>query len=223
VPPAKGPATALVVLLHGYGADGNDLIGLAPYLQPALPGAAFVAPNAPERIPGQPFGYQWFSLNRYDPDMLRRDPRHAGEIYQEMLEGADRARPALDAFLDAELARHNLGADRLALVGFSQGAMMALHVGLRRRPGPRCIIGLSGALVGADRLPLEIKSRPPVLMMHGDADPVVPVQALFSAVEGLGAAGVNAEWHISKGLGHSIDNAGLEASARFLQSAFKGV
>ncbi len=210
------------MLLHGYGADGNDLISLAPYLQPVLPGAAFVSPNAPERIPGQPFGHQWFSLNRYDPDMLRRDPRHSSAIYAQMLAGADAARPALDAYVDAELAKLKLSPSRLALVGFSQGAMMALHAGLRRDPGPACIVGLSGALVGAERLIREVKSRPPVLLCHGDADPVVPVEAMFGAVQGLGAAGIGAEWHVTQGLGHSIDGPELERCGRFLAAALQG-
>src|SRR5271156_2086877 len=133
VPLANGrPAKQLVVLLHGYGSDGNDLIGLAPYLQKLLPEAAFAAPNAPERVPGSPFGYQWFSLGSYDPNSMRRDPRHAADTYRAMRFGAEGAAATLNAFIDGEPPRLKLGPEQLALVGFSQGTMMSLYVGLRR-------------------------------------------------------------------------------------------
>src|SRR5580692_9348317 len=130
LPPLRGQATHLVVLAHGYGADGNDLIGLAPHWQRLLPTVAFVAPNAPEACAGAPSGYQWFPISRLDPS--------------EILRGVESAAPVLDAFLDAELARLNLPPERLALVGFSQGTMMSLHVGLTRKPA--AIVGFSGLL-----------------------------------------------------------------------------
>lgn len=216
VPPASGRARALVVLLHGYGADGDDLIALAPAWARALPDVAFVAPHAPEPVPGMPMGRQWFALDRYDPDMLRRDPAETADVYQTVHAGAAQAAPSLDAFLDAELARTGVAPGRLALVGFSQGTMMALHVGLRRRTPPAAIVGFSGALVGADRLQQELAARPPVMLVHGDADDIVPIEALFAAVAGLGAAGVTAEWHICPGLGHGIDERGLMLGGRFL-------
>ena len=207
VGPQNGAAAdRLVVFVHGYGADGNDLIGLARYFQKELPTAAFVSPNAPERIPGQPFGYQWFGITRLDPEL--------------MAAGADSAAPILDAFIDAELDRLGLDHSRLALVGFSQGTMMSLHVGLRRKVSPAAIVGFSGALVGPDRLPAEIVSKPPVLLVHGDADPMVPVQALHAAVSGLGTAGVVVQWHVSRGVGHSIDPEGLALAIPFLRDAF---
>lgn len=208
LPKDGAPPDQLVVLVHGYGADGNDLIGLAPYWQRALPRAAFAAPNAPERVPGSPFGYQWFGITRLDPQL--------------MAAGADGAAPKLNAFIDAELARHGLDDSKLALVGFSQGTMMALHVGLRRAKAPAVIVGYSGALVAADRLAAEVTHRPPVLLVHGDADPMVPVQALHAAVEGLGAAGVVVRFHVSRGVGHSIDPEGLELGGMFLRDAFAG-
>jgi phospholipase/carboxylesterase len=225
VPPARGgQARQLIVFLHGYGADGNDLIGLAPYFQRRLPGAAFVSPNAPEGIPGFPPGMgggrQWFSLSRYDPNMMRRDPTQAADVYRDMLAGAETARPALDKFLDAELARLKLDAGKLALVGFSQGTMVALHVGLRRDPGPAAIVGFSGALIGADRLPAEARGRPPVLLVHGDADEVVPLPAMHAALNGLAQAGVPAQWHITPGGGHGIDQDGLDLALDFLAQAF---
>ncbi len=216
IAPASGKATHLVVLVHGYGADGNDLIGLAPHWQRLLPGAAFVAPNAPERIPGMPWGYQWFSLSQYDPDMLRRDPAQAPAVYQEMAEGARRAAGPLDAFITAELERTGVAPERLALVGFSQGTMMALQVGLRRPVAPAAIVGFSGALIGADRLAGEITARPPVLLIHGDADEVVPVEAMQAAANGLGAAGIDVRWHVAQGMGHGIDQDGLELAGGFL-------
>src|ERR1700743_2528335 len=127
LPPAKGDATQLVVLLHGYGADGDDLIGLAPHWQNLLPGAAFVAPHAPERVPGAPSGFQWFPISRNDP--------------HEMQNGVVAAAPGIEEFLDAELARLNLPPEKLALAGFSQGAMLALHLGLRRAVPPAAIVG----------------------------------------------------------------------------------
>src|SRR5437879_7920745 len=172
--PRAGPAQALVVFLHGYGADGNDLIELGRAWQGLLPQAAFVSPHAPERCLQSP-GRQWFSLTFRDPD--------------ERWRGCTKAAPALEAFLDSQLKRRNLAASALALVGFSQGTMMALHVGLRRAAAPFAIVGYSGLLVtppdaNADTLAAEIKSRPPVLLIHGDRDELVPTQALFLAASG---------------------------------------
>ena len=205
VPPLAGPATQLVVLCHGYGSDGNDLIGLAPHWQKALPGAAFVSPNAAERVPGA--GYQWFPLSSMDP--------------QETLRGTEAAAPALNAFLDAELARLKLTGDRLALVGFSQGTMMALCVGLRRKPAPAAIVGFSGMLAGAGTL-ARLDHPPPVLLVHGDADQVIPPGALFLSANALGSAGVPVQWHLSKGLGHGIDPFGLALAGQFLVEGFSG-
>lgn len=220
--PAAGPPDSLVVLLHGYGADGNDLIGLADPWKRWLPRTAFVSPNAPEPIPGMPFGRQWFGLAGYDPNQMRRDPRHTAAVYKGMATGAVKAAGALDAFLDAELARHKLSPDRMALVGFSQGTMMSLHVGLRRKTGLAGIVGFSGALVGGDALKAEIACRPPVLLIHGDADEMVPVTALFGALEGLKEAEVPVRWHVCPGLGHGIDPEGLQMAGQFLSLVLNG-
>lgn len=216
LPPAKGPVRQLVVLLHGYGADGNDLIELASHWRRELPGAAFVAPNAPTLVPGAAGGRQWFGLNEYDPDMLRRDPHRAGGIYEKLLAGAEQAAPMLQAFIVAELQRHGVAPAKLALVGFSQGTMMALHVGLRLAVAPGAILGFSGALVGAGRLKDEAKGRPPVLLVHGSADDIVPMDALFDSLNGLGAAEIPARWHLCLGLPHAIDLEGLRLGGQFL-------
>jgi len=205
-PKAGGAPDSLVVLVHGYGANGEDLIGLAPYFQRVLPHAAFVAPDAPESVPGVPFGRQWFAITRLDPHLLAA--------------GADSAAPVLDAFLDAELERQGVAPSRLALVGFSQGTMMALHVGLRRAVPPVAILGFSGALVASERLPGEIRVRPPVLLIHGDSDPMVPVVAMHAAEAGLAAAGVPVASHVAPGLGHGIDPEGLQRGMAFLAEAF---
>ena len=205
MPPLRGPATHLVVLCHGYGSDGNDLIGLAPHWQKALPGAAFVAPNAPERVPGA--GYQWFPLSRIDPEETAR--------------GTLAAAPKLNAFVDAELARLHLTGEKLALVGFSQGTMMSLHVGLRREPAPAAIVGFSGMLSTPESL-TGLRAPPPVLLVHGDMDQVIPPQALFMSANVLAAAGVPVQWHLSKGLAHGIDPVGLGLASHFLADALSG-
>ena len=206
LPPARGEATHLMVLAHGYGADGNDLIGLAPYWQQLMPTVAFSAPNAPERCAGSP-GYQWFAISRLDP--------------HEMLAGVESAAPVFEAFLESELARLNLPPERLALVGFSQGTMLSLHVGLRRRVKPAAIVGYSGLLAGAP--PTLGADTPPILLVHGDSDPMIPADALFMSAGTLGHAGACVQWHLSQGLGHSIDEAGLAIGGVFLAQAFAGL
>ena len=212
VPAAGGTAERLVILLHGYGADGNDLISLAPYWQRALPRTAFVSPHAPERCEAGGPGFQWFGLQSRTPDAR--------------LNGARKAAPVLERFIDQELERHKLPPERLALVGFSQGTMMALYVGLRRPRPPAVIVGFSGMLVGPEQLKQELPpppaARPPVLLVHGDMDEMLPVQLLFEAAQGLGAAGVACEWHISHGVGHSIDEQGLGLAGEFMVRAFRG-
>ncbi len=217
VPPAaNSTARQLVVILHGYGANGEDLIGLVPYLQRFLPEAAFAAPNAPEPVPGAPFGFQWFSLAGYDPEMHRRNPAEAANFYRQMGLAAVRPAGMIDRFLDRELERWQVPPERLALLGFSQGTMMALHVGLRRATAPAGILGYSGALLGGEQSRAEVCAKPPVLLVHGDADPVVPIAAMFGAVEGLNLAEVPVQWHVCPGLGHSIDPSGIEIGGRFL-------
>ena len=202
-PLSGGPATSLVVFLHGYGADGNDLIDIGRAWAPVLPGTAFVSPHAPEPCGEAPFGRQWFPLASADPHLLRERVRAAA--------------PALDAFLDAELFAHGLSDDRLALVGFSQGTMMALHVGPRRPGRIAGIVGYSGLLAGPEDLPAEMRHRPPVLLVHGAADPVIPAIALQAAAAALGDAGLAVEWHLRPGLQHGIDQQGLALGAGFLQ------
>jgi phospholipase/carboxylesterase len=203
----RGAATALVVLLHGYGANGDDLIALADGWQPRLPQAAFVAPNAPEEIPGMPGALQWFPLTFRDP----------GERWR----GVVATRPLLEAFLEAELERYRLGAGRLVLVGFSQGTMLALHVGLRRGAAPAAIVGYSGLLVGPEHQG-EITARPPVLLIHGEADDLIPADALHMAREQLAAAGVQVEWHMRPRLGHGIDPEGQRLAGHFIARVLAG-
>ncbi len=202
VPPASGkPPTSLVILLHGYGSNGEDLIGLVPHWQHAFPDTLFISPNAPQICPGAPGGYQWWPINSMDPAA-----RHAG---------SRAAAPIVDAFIDAQLARYSLAADRLALVGFSQGTMMALQVGLRRAPAIAGIVGYSGMLTDEAGL-AEVKDKPPVLLIHGDADPMVPVSAFHKAGATLQALGFQIDGHVSPGLGHSIDLDGLQMGGNFL-------
>jgi phospholipase/carboxylesterase len=206
--PRSGQAKQLVVFLHGYGADGNDLIDIGRAWAGLLPDAAFVSPHAPRPCGQAPMGREWFPLTFRDP----------GERWR----GVHMAAPALESFLDAELKRAGLPPSALALVGFSQGTMMALHVGLRRAISPVAIVGYSGILVmpetesEAAAFAAEIRSRPPVLLVHGDQDPLIPVEALFHAAQGLAALDVPVQWHVSAGVGHGIDQEGLRHGGEFL-------
>lgn len=211
IEPRSGTARQLVVFLHGYGADGNDLIEIGRAWQGMLPHAAFVSPHAPRPCGQAPSGREWFPLSFRDP----------GERWT----GVNAAAPVLNAFLDAELARRQLPPQVLALVGFSQGTMMALHVGLRRAVAPAAIVGYSGMLVvpenvDPDAFAAEIKVKPPVLLIHGDQDELIPVQAVFHAAQGLAALDIPAEWHVSSGIGHGIDQEGLRQGGEFLARHF---
>ncbi len=205
-PAAGGAPQQLAILLHGYGADGNDLIALGREWARLLPNAAFVSPHALEALPGGLGGRQWFGLET-------RSER-------EWEEGVRRAQPVLEAFIAAEAARLKLPMSAVALVGFSQGTMMALQTGLRLREAPAAIVGFSGHLAGAARLASEIKCKPPVLLIHGADDDVIPVASIHHARMALATAGVPVEWHIRPGLGHGIDPEGLMAAGLFLRAAF---
>jgi len=217
--PSSGAAPKrMVIFLHGYGADGNDLIGLASVFDAKLPDTVFYAPDAPEPCEMAPYGRQWFSLVNYDPNSLRRDPHTMGAMYEAMLDGARNAAPLLNAFIDQMLEQHKMTSDQLALVGFSQGTMMALHVALRRKEPVAALLGYSGALVGADLLEEEIVSRPPVRLIHGVADPVVPFEAMAAAQEALKGAGVAVDSHGRPELEHGIDPEGVRLGLEFLNA-----
>jgi phospholipase/carboxylesterase len=211
-PRSGGPARQLVVFLHGYGADGKDLIEIGRAWQTLLPHAAFVSPHAPHPCGQAPTGREWFPLTFRDPD--------------ERWLGVNAAAPVLNGFLDAELERRQLPPSALALVGFSQGTMMALHVGLRRAVAPAAIVGYSGTLVVAEEaepetFAAEIKSKPPVLLIHGEQDDLIPAMALFHAGQALAALDVPVEWHLSPGVGHGIDQEGLRHGGEFLAKQLK--
>lgn len=201
-PQSGGKPKQLVILLHGLGSDGADLISLAPELADTLPDAQFLSPNAPFNCDMAPFGYQWFSLLSYDP--------------QAMLAGAAAAAPILDHYIEKQLKRFKLQAKDTALVGFSQGTMMALYVGLRRPTTFAGILGYSGALLDTPKA----ASKPPVCLIHGMNDPVVPFMALSNAESGLRAAGVPVETHGLPMLAHNIDHRGMEIGQNFLRTCF---
>lgn len=201
----KGSATSVVIFVHGYGANGADLLGLADPLAPHLPGTAFYSPDAPENCAGNPFGYQWFCIPWLDgcPDDVAR----AGQA---------QAAEDLNAFIDRVLADEGLPPSALALVGFSQGTMMSLHIAPRRAEPIAALVGFSGRLLHPEALATETTAKPPVLLIHGDADPMVPVQSLPEAADALVQAGFETHAHVCKGLGHSIDNEGLSLALGFL-------
>lgn len=203
---AQGEAGALVVFLHGYGADGADLLGLAEVLGPHLPGVAFVAPDAPDRCAGGGFGFQWFPIPRFD-----------GSTEAMAAAGVDAAAAELNAFLDARLAEEGLTPDRLVLVGFSQGAMMSLHVAPRRADPVAGVVAISGRLLRPEVLAAEARVKPPVLIMHGDQDPVVPFGDLARAGDALVAAGFPVFAHVMQGTGHGIAPDGLGVALQFIK------
>ena len=206
---ADGRPAELVILLHGLGADGNDLISLAGLFAQVLPGAAFVSPNAPFPCdmapPGASMGRQWFSFQDRDPAAV--------------LAGVRMAASHLDAFIDAELERTGLSDERLVLLGFSQGTMMALHTAIRRARPCAAVIGYSGALVGPELLAEEVRSRPPILLVHGQADEVVPFQSMAAAEQALRGAGFLVHGEARPGLGHGIDEEGLQLGVAMLKQS----
>jgi phospholipase/carboxylesterase len=202
-PLVGGQPRRLVILLHGLGADGNDLIGLAQYWGRLVPEAEFISPDAPFPCDGAPWGYQWFSVRDRSPAT--------------MLGGVRAAAPALDAYIDEELAKRGLADADAMLVGFSQGTMMALYVGLRRAKPLAGIIGYSGRLIAPELLAGELRSRPPVLLVHGTDDPLVPFESLAAAEAALRAAEVPVETLVCVGAEHTIDPQGLERGGAFLR------
>jgi phospholipase/carboxylesterase len=202
-PPASGgPPKRLVILLHGLGADGNDLIGLAPHWASLLPDTEFLAPNAPFPCDMASYGYQWFSVQDRSPAAV--------------LAGVRAAAPILGGFIDDALDERGLGDGDVALVGFSQGTMMSLFVGLRRARPIAGILGYSGRLLAPELLAQELRSRPPVLLVHGTEDPLVPYGSLAAAETALKTAGVPVETLTCPGIGHAIDGAGLRRGGQFL-------
>ena len=202
----KGEATSLVVFVHGYGADGNDLLGLSEPLAPHLPGTVFMSPDAPEVCTGNPMGFQWFPIPWID-----------GSSEEEAITGLLRAADDLNAFLDAALEDEGLTPDRLALVGFSQGTMLSLQITPRRPEPVAAVVGFSGRLMQPELLEDEVVSRPPVLLIHGDADDVVPPQSLPEAGNALSQAGFDVYAHVSKGAGHTIAPDGLSLALAFMR------
>jgi phospholipase/carboxylesterase len=206
-PKSGAKAKQLVVFLHGYGSNGDDLISLAPYWADLLPDAEFLSPNAPFPCAQNPFGgFQWFGIEERSWDLK--------------LGGARAAATVLDAYLDDQLKARGLDESKLALVGFSQGTMMALHVGPRRATAPAAIVGYSGALIAPDALTSDLKSRPPVLLVHGMADELVPFGAMDAAAAALQSFGLSVETLARPGLPHSIDPEGLARGGQFLQKNF---
>ena len=206
-PPASGKKPSqLVILCHGYGANGQDLIGLAEPWRDFLPDAAFVAPDAPEGVPGFAGGFQWWGIGSFSE--------------KEREKGVASAAPSLDAFIDTWLTDTELDESQLALVGFSQGTMMALHVGLQRAKPVACIVGFSGTVAAPNLLAESIKSRPPTLLIHGDSDEMIPPTALDEAANFLRDQKIEVKTHMSQGVGHGIGPDGVRLGAKFLVNAF---
>jgi phospholipase/carboxylesterase len=201
----SGQIKSLVILLHGYGADGNDLFGLSGPLAQHMPDTAFRSPNAPERCRVNPMGYQWFPISWLD-----------GSAESEMEAGFYRSATILDDYITEAMTEEGVGPAQTALVGFSQGTMMSLHVAPRRSEPLAAIVGFSGRLHSVDNLKAEAISKPPILLIHGDQDEMIPVAALAEARDGLTDAGFRVQTHISTGTGHGIAPDGLGLALNFL-------
>jgi len=205
--PVSGDTRSIVVFLHGYGANGADLLGLADPLGEHLPDTLFIAPDAPEHCAGSPMGYQWFPIPWID-----------GSSEEESRRGMLSAVDDLNAFLDAVMVDEDVLPEQVVLFGFSQGTMMSLHVAPRRDDPVAGVVAFSGRLLEPDLLEDEVTSRMPILLVHGDQDDVVPVQALPEAVEALQSAGFKEVFaHIQKGTAHGIAPDGLSVALAFMR------
>jgi len=209
IAPKSGPAKNLVVFLHGYGSNGDDLISIGQEWAPYLPDTAFVSPNAPEVCEIWSQGYQWFSIRAIDPNAFEREKQ------------AEKAMPALNAFLDAQLAKWGVAESHLLVAGFSQGAMMAMYTMPRRQKPCAGVIGYSGMLIEAEALKRPEMVKIPVLAIHGDRDEVVPPASLEAIERGFSAAGYDVETVLRPGLGHGIDGFGLTRGLDFVKECFE--
>ncbi|MZR12942.1 prolyl oligopeptidase family serine peptidase [Maritimibacter sp. DP07] len=202
---ASGKTDSVVVFLHGYGADGADLLGLADPLAPHMPDTAFYAPDAPEKCSGNPFGFQWFPIPWLD-----------GSSEEAARQGADAAHEDIDAFLDMVIAEEGITPDRLIVFGFSQGTMMSLRVVPRRDAEIAGIVAFSGRILDTENYAETVKVRPPVLLVHGDADDMVPVAHFQESGDILTGAGFTVYGHVQEGTGHGIAPAGLSVALSFM-------
>lgn len=203
----EGSPKWLVLFVHGLGSNGEDLMTFADYWQKSMPDVAFAAPSAPSPCPGAPGGFQWM------PKLPARHPRMFTEV--------EAAAPTLETIIQDELSHVGLGRERLALVGFSQGTMLSLHVGLRQRTAPAALLGFAGGMVGREHLAEEITCKPPVMLINGAADPIVPAAAQAATLDCLQQAGIVAAGQVLPGLDHSVNADALILGARFLISAFQ--
>lgn len=204
--PKNGAASRAVIIVHGLGDSASGIIGLGEAFREALPETEFLAPDAPDPCDFSPFGFQWFPATDWTPSVV--------------LQGVKKAAPSLDSYIDYVLESRNLTPDKLALVGFSQGTMMSLYVAPRRSQSLAGVVGYSGALIGGQTLPQERRSAPPVLLVHGTHDDVVPYGAMAHAQEGLQLANINVSSVPCPNLGHSIDDLGLREGVLFLRKVF---
>ena len=200
----QGAGKRLVIFVHGYGADGNDLISLADPLGPHMPDTVFYAPDAPNRCKMNPMGFEWFPIPWID-----------GSSEEQALEGMATSVTLLGDWLDEVMAAEGIDAGNTVLVGFSQGTMMSLHVGPRRSDGLAGIVGFSGRLLSPEKLD-EVATKPPVLLIHGDMDDVVPPASMPEAANALAGAGFEVYTHVSKGVGHGIAPDGLSLALSFM-------
>lgn len=202
----SGNSKGLVIILHGYGADGNDLIGVAEPLSEYLPDVTFLAPNAPDRCTNNPMGYQWFPIPWLD-----------GSSEEAALDGIKNASQILNQYIDEVIDLEGISSDKIVLLGFSQGTMMSLEVGPRRAEQVAGIVGFSGRLVRQEEFASEIVSRPPVLLVHGDMDDVVPPSSMPEAAEVLEKNGFKVFTHVSNGMAHGIAPDGLGLALQFIR------
>ncbi len=203
--PRGGSVKRLVIFLHGLGADGNDLLSLAPMLD--IPDAHFCSPNAPFPCDMASYGYQWFSLQDRDP----------ARIVKEIAIAA----PILNSYIDKQLQHFKLTPADVALIGFSQGSMMSLHTAPRRTDAIAGVVGISGALFGPELLASQTQSRPAITLIHGTADEVVPFAAMGMAEAALKQNGFDVTAHARPNLGHGIDEEGIDITSAFLRKVFK--
>lgn len=209
LPPKSGKAKQLVMFLHGYGANGADLLSLGEEWAEALPDAAFVSPNAPEICEAYAAGYQWFSIRAIDEKVFERERQ------------IEKVTPILDAFIDAQLQHWGVGENRLVVAGFSQGAMMAMYTMPRRKIPCAGILAYSGLLIDAAGLKAPGIVKMPVLAIHGDSDEIVPPEHLRAVQSGFSGAGFEVEAVLRPGLGHGIDHFGLMRGVQFIKEAFE--